>query len=111
MHLRGIQAVPGGLRRLLWEAWQRQEARRHVRAEAGRFPTAWESCCGKHGSAKRPEDMRVGKPGGTWRPPKAAVGSLICRRHSLRYVRTRDRERARSLHWRVVPRDAPAPDW
>ena len=37
---------------------------------------ASESCCGKHGSAERPEDMRVRKPGGTRRPSKAAVGSL-----------------------------------
>ena len=92
------------------------------------------------GSLAAPGSLRscIRKPYRVWRPPNSvlknmitphdcnktheesklkpkvcsdSLGSLICRRHSLQYVCTRGRERARSLQGRVLQRDAPAADW
>ena len=92
------------------------------------------------GSLAAPGSLRscIRKPYRDWRPPNSvlknmitphdcnkthegsklepkvcsdSLGSLICRRHSLQYVCTRDRERARSLQGRALQRDAPAADW
>ena len=44
--------------------------------ESRRCLQASEDSSGKHGSARRLEDMRVRKPGGSQRPRKAAVGNM-----------------------------------
>ena len=65
----------GGLGKLLWETWQRREARRHASEDAGRYPEASKSCCGQPGNTRTPGKTREEAGTARW-PAKFASGSM-----------------------------------